>query len=54
MPAPGDVARLDQRIGKLEDKVENVAKAVEAIHRVIADARPATVTRHKAYIGAGR
>ena len=54
MPAPGDVARLEQRIGKLEAQLENVTKAVAAIHAVIADARPGVATRYRPYIGAGR
>jgi hypothetical protein len=54
VPAPGEVTRLEQRIGKLENKIENVVRAVEAIAALIAASRAAVVTREQPYIGAGR
>ena len=44
----------DRRIDKLEAKVENVVKAIEAINAVIADVRERDAARHSPYIGAGR
>jgi hypothetical protein len=49
-----DASRQDQRIDKIEVKIENLAKAVEAIHRAMADARPATATLSVPYMGATR
>jgi hypothetical protein len=54
MPRPSDGHLMDRRIDKIEDKVENLARAVEAINRAIADARPATATRSVPYINATR
>jgi hypothetical protein len=50
---PSDAYRQDQRIDRLEDKIENLAKSLEALHRVIADARPKIATRERPYIHAG-
>jgi hypothetical protein len=53
MPKPSDGHLIDRRLDKLEDKIENLARSVEAINRAIANAKAANATRERPHIGAG-
>jgi hypothetical protein len=54
MPKPSDGHLIDRRIDRLEERIENLAKSVEAINRAIADAKAANATRERRYIRASR